>query len=88
MFDRVKIKDVKTELGLLVRTHRKRVRYSQEDLANDLNLSRLTIQHVEAGKNYNLDTLLLILNHFDLLSAFFQLIGDLRTNAEGRKNLY
>lgn len=69
MFNKtIKIKDVKSEIGQLVRSYRKRDKISQEDLANKLDLSRITIQNLESGKNFTIDTLLKVVQHFELLS--------------------
>ena len=55
MFDITEIKDVKKEIGLLVKTVRKNRGLSQIQLARSLDVSRTTIQNLELGK-----TLLLI----------------------------
>lgn len=57
----IKIKDIKLEIGQLVKSFRKRDKISQEELAEKLNLSRITIQNLEAGKNFTIDTLLKVL---------------------------
>jgi DNA-binding XRE family transcriptional regulator len=50
---------------------------SQEDLAEELDLSRFTIQKFENGKNATLDTVLKIANHFDLLDNLYKALKDL-----------
>ena len=72
----ITIKDVKNDLGLWIKTLRKQQNLSQEELALALNLSRLTIQNLESGKNPTIDTLLKVLQHFDVLERFSMFIGD------------
>ena len=58
MFTRnLKIKDVKLEIGQLIKSYRKQQKLSQQDLAAQLELSRITIQNLESGKNFTIDTL-------------------------------
>lgn len=84
----IKIKDVKLEIGQLVRSFRKRDKISQEDLANKLDLSRITIQNLESGKNFTIDTLLKVVQHFDLLSHVHEMLIEKRTENENLKSLY
>lgn len=70
MFGNITVKDVKISVGSLVKTLRGRDELTQEQLAEQLGLSRLTIQNLEAGKNPTMDTLLKVLQHFDLLAGF------------------
>jgi transcriptional regulator with XRE-family HTH domain len=76
IFETVKVKDVKTKIGELVRLLRKKQGLSQEELAATLNLSRITIQNLEAGQNPTLDTVLKTLQYFELLDKFNQYIID------------
>lgn len=69
MFDSLTIKDVKEHIGQLVRVMRQREDMTQEDLADKLGMSRLTVQNLEAGRNPTLDTLLKALQYFGLLEA-------------------
>ncbi len=66
----ITIKTVKTNIGKWLRGLRKAQHLSQDQLAEFLNLSRLTIQNLEAGKNITIDTLLKVLQHFDALDRF------------------
>jgi len=50
LFETPTIKDAKVELGLLVRSFRKRDKLSRQDLAEKLNLSRITIQNFRIRK--------------------------------------
>jgi transcriptional regulator with XRE-family HTH domain len=83
MFDeQVKIKDVKTEIGQFVRVIRKRHDLTQEELAQLLNISRITVQ------NFTIDTLLKVLEHFDLLKELNTLVKDKRSEQENVISLY
>ena len=84
----IKIKDVKLEIGQLVKSFRKRDRISQEELAEKLDLSRITIQNLESGKNFTIDTLLKVLQHFDLLQFLHTLIREKRDDNDNLKSLY
>ena len=64
------ISGIKNEIGSLIRKMRKTNSLSQQQLADLLNLSRITIQNVESGKNFTIDILLLILQHFNELDSF------------------
>lgn len=89
MFEKqVKVKDVKTEIGQLVRVIRKRHNLTQEELAQLLNISRITVQNLEAGKNFTIDTLLKVLEHFDLLKELNTLVKDKRNEQENVISLY
>lgn len=84
----LKIKDVKTEIGLLVKSLRKKQKLSQQELAEQLDLSRITIQNLESGKNFTIDTLLKIFKHFDVLIGFNQFLTDKRDESEQLTSLY
>jgi transcriptional regulator with XRE-family HTH domain len=84
----LKIKDVKLEIGQLAKSYRKKQKLSQQDLADQLELSRLTIQNIESGKNFNIDTLLKVLNHFNLLTALNQVLIEKRNENEQFTSLY
>lgn len=68
MFGNITISDVKQQIGELAKVVRKRHNHTQEQLAESLGMSRITIQNLEAGKNATLDTLLKVLQHYDMLS--------------------
>ncbi|WP_019038321.1 helix-turn-helix transcriptional regulator [Psychroflexus tropicus] len=77
MIDAVTIKEVKLQLGELCKQKRQSYDMSQQDLAEALELSRYTVQKFENGKNATLDTVLKIVNHFDLLGNLYQALKDL-----------
>ncbi len=83
-----KIKDVKLEIGHLVKLYRKSEKISQQELADKLGLSRITIQNLESGKNFTIDTLLKVLQYFDKLNEYFEFIVNERTQLEEIKPLY
>lgn len=72
MFDIVTIKQTKRELGKWCKLQRSRYEISQQELADNLGLSRYTIQKFESGKNSTLDTVLKIAHHFDDLEKFYR----------------
>jgi transcriptional regulator with XRE-family HTH domain len=82
------ISEIKKDLGLLTRKMRKSAKISQDDLAVKLNLSRITIQNVEAGKNFNIDTLLLIWKHFNELDALSRFLREKIDDYDNFKSLY
>lgn len=88
MFNVVTIKNVKTEIGQSVRKARKWNKLSQQELADRLNVSRVTIQNLESGKNFTIDTLLKVLEHFDMLDLLKQEIQKQMKAHEPVKSLY
>jgi transcriptional regulator with XRE-family HTH domain len=76
LFDEYKIKDVKVKSGQLVKVLRKNAKLSQEELADRLNMSRLTIQNLETGKNFTIDSFLKVMQHFDLLSDIYKILEE------------
>lgn len=76
LFDEYKIKDVKVKSGQLVKVLRKNAKFSQEELADRLNMSRLTIQNLETGKNFTIDSFLKVMQHFDLLSDIYKILEE------------
>jgi transcriptional regulator with XRE-family HTH domain len=87
MLQNITIKDVKNSLGKLVKILRDRENLTQEQLGNKLGMSRLTIQKLEAGKNPTIDTLLKILQYFDLLPGFEAYITS-EMNLNNQQSLY
>lgn len=87
MFGNITIRDIKVRLGTLVKTLRDREELTQEQLAEKLGLSRLTIQNLEAGKNPTMDTLLKAMQYFDLLPGFDRYIES-ESNRNNSQSLY
>ncbi len=88
MFETVEIKDVKRELGQLVRALRKQRSLSQTQLAEKLNVSRTTVQNLELGRNANIDTLLKVLKEMDLLDQLYGEITETKDQVNYSKSLY
>lgn len=80
--------EVRRKIGEFVKLMRNSRKISQQELADSLNLNRQTIQKVESGKNFNIDTLLLIFQHFELLKAFADFIKDQGTDFTEIDSLY
>jgi transcriptional regulator with XRE-family HTH domain len=76
----ITIKATKDQIGDWIKGLRKKQNLSQDQLAEQLNLSRLTIQNLEAGKNITLDTLLKVLQHLDVLDRFYEFIASENKN--------
>ena len=81
MFSNVNIVDVKIRFGTLVKTLRKKQGLTQEQLGNKLNLSRITIQNLESGKNATMDTMLIVMQYLDLLANFNDMLHTEITNS-------
>jgi|688.fasta_scaffold203175_2 transcriptional regulator with XRE-family HTH domain len=89
MFDKtVKIKDLQIEIGRLIWQLRKRDKISQQALAEQLDLSRITIQNLESGKNYTIETMLKAFQYFDLLQLLNAQIKDIKKVTENMNDLY
>ena len=75
------IKDVKLKIGDWCKQKRLLFGLSQYELAQVLDMSRLTIRKLEEGKNVTLDTLLKVVNHFDMLDNVYKIIDtDISSN--------
>jgi len=88
MFDTVEIKDVKNEIGLLIKAMRRQRGISQTRLAKSLDLSRTTIQNLEIGKNFTVDTILKILKEMDLLEQLHSEISQAKKHVVNSKSMY
>ncbi|MEN9638837.1 MAG: hypothetical protein RLZZ262_705 [Bacteroidota bacterium] len=87
-FAPIRIHDVKNEVGQWVKKMRTERKLTQVELADRLNLSRLTIQNIEHGNNFTIDTLLLILQHFDELGSFRAFIQEKCEDFVDKKSFY
>ena len=88
MFETIEIKDVKVEIGELIKTIRKNRDMTQIELADRLNVSRNTISNLESGKNFTIDTLLKALKELDLLDRIFNEVSTAKTQFSDIKSLY
>jgi transcriptional regulator with XRE-family HTH domain len=59
-----------------------------QELAERLELSRITIQNLESGKNFTIDTLLKVLQYFDKLAALNDFVKGKRSENEEVESLY
>jgi len=87
-FFNLNISEVKLEIGNFVKKLRTQNKISQEELAKKLNLSRLTIQNVENGKNFNIDTILLIFQYFDELQGFYDYLNSRKSDLDEIESIY
>ncbi|MFK8056022.1 MAG: helix-turn-helix transcriptional regulator [Saprospiraceae bacterium] len=88
MFDTVEIKDVKNELGALVKALRKQRGLSQFQLAKSLDVSRTTIQNLELGKNFTVDTILKVMKEMDLLAQVKREVEQAKSHVINSKSMY
>lgn len=88
MFDTIEIKDVKRELGFLVKALRKQRGLSQIELAKSLDVSRTTIQNLELGKNFTVDTILKVMKQMDLLTQLNSEILQAKSHVINSKSMY
>ncbi|MEO7523920.1 MAG: helix-turn-helix transcriptional regulator [Ferruginibacter sp.] len=76
MLDNLTVYEVKSHIADLSRALRGNVKITQDQLAEQLDMSRITIQNLEKPKNVTLDTFLKVLQHFDLLGKFDDFISE------------
>jgi transcriptional regulator with XRE-family HTH domain len=88
IFSTARVSDVKIEIGTLIRKMRTNRKLTQEELASLLNLSRITIQNIERGKNFTIDTCLLIFQYFDELESFSEYIKSKMDDYGELKSIY
>lgn len=88
MFETVEIKDVKIEIGSLVKALRKQRGMSQIQLAESLNVSRTTIRNLELGKNFTIDTLLKVAQELDLIEQLNTHLVQFAYQVRHTKSLY
>ncbi len=88
MFETVEIKEVKNELGSMVKAMRKQRGMSQIQLAKSLDVSRTTIQNLELGKNFTVDVILKVLKEMDLLEQLNNKVKQVKRHIVNAKSLY
>lgn len=76
MFSTLTTKQVQNNIGQWCKTLRKTQELTQQQLADELALSRLTISKLERGENFTIDTFLKIVQYFDALTT----LNDFVTN--------
>lgn len=87
-FNSIRISDVKNDLGCLVKKMRTDRKLSQEELAKRLNLSRITIQNIERGNNFTIETYLLVLQFFNEIGSFSDYIKSKLEDYNEIKSIY
>lgn len=87
-FSNVRVSDVKIAMGALVKKMRARKKLTQEELATQLNLSRITIQNIERGNNFTIDTYLLVLQYFDEIGSFNEYVKSKVDDYHEIKSIY
>lgn len=70
------IKDVQNNLGSYCRKLRKNNGLTQEELADQLAMSRLTVSKLERGENFTIETFLKIVQHFGKMHELNDFISD------------
>jgi transcriptional regulator with XRE-family HTH domain len=87
-FYNIRVSDVKINIGTLIKKMRANRKLTQEELAKQLNLSRITIQNIERGNNFTIDTYLLIFQYFDEIESFNEYIKSKVDDYNEIKSIY
>lgn len=87
-FGSIRVSDVKIDLGRLIKKMRTDRKLSQEELAKRLNLSRITIQNIERGNNFTIETYLLVLQFFNEIGSFSDYIKSKLEDYNEIKSIY
>ncbi len=87
-FYNIRISDVKIEIGTLIKKMRTNRKLTQGELAIRLNLSRITIQNIERGNNFTIDTYLLVLQYFNEMESFSEYIKSKIDDYKEIKSIY
>ena len=74
MFSFITIKEVQEEFGEWCKSLRKNEKMTQQELAEQLAVSRITIANLEKGKNFTIDTFLKVMQYFGQLEKINQFI--------------
>lgn len=88
MLDFITIKEVKNNIGQWCKKMRKTEKLTQEELANELGLSRYTIVNLENGENPTLETLLKVLHYFDKMNSLNQFVSNKIEDLDKSKSMY
>ena len=87
-FYNVRVSDVKINIGTLIKKMRAKRKLTQGELAKRLNLSRITIQNIERGNNFTIETYLLIFQYFDEIESFNEYIKSKVDDYNEIKSIY
>ena len=82
------IKDVKNSIGAWCKKMGKAEHLTQQELADELALSRLTIAKLENGENPTIETLLKVLQYFDEMKSINQFVSDKIENLDNNQSMY
>lgn len=88
MLDFITIKDVKNNIGEWCKKMRKSEKLTQQELANELGLSRYTIVNLENGENPTVETLLKVLHYFDKMNTLNQFVSNKIEDLDNSKSMY
>ncbi len=75
-----------SNLGEIISISRKKEKITQQDLANNIGVSRLTISNIENGKNVTIDNVLKIFKYFYLLDDFNEFLLNVKLNKNKQEN--
>ena len=87
-FSNIRVSDVKINIGTLIKKMRANKKLTQGELAKRLNLSRITIQNIERGNNFTIETYLLIFQYFDEIESFNEYIKSKVDDYNEIKSIY
>ena len=87
-FSNVRVSDVKINIGTLIKKMRAKRKLTQGELAKRLTLSRITIQNIERGNNFTIETYLLIFQYFDEIESFNEYIKSKVDDYNEIKSIY
>lgn len=74
LFSSFTIKEVQEQLGSWCQKLRKAEGLTQQQLGEEVALSRLTISKLERGDNFTIDTLLKVLQYFDKMRVLVDFV--------------
>lgn len=88
IFSTLRVSEVKQNMGQLVKKLRTEKKITQEELAKQLNLSRITIQNIERGNNFTIDTYLLVLEYFNEMASWHHFVTQKLDQVHSIKSIY
>ncbi len=88
MLEFITINDVKSNFGEWCKQLRKREKLTQQQLADELALSPLTISKLENGENPTIETVLKVLQYFDEMKSLNAFVTTKISNLKDNQSLY
>ena len=88
MLEFITIKNVQQAIAIWCKKLRKTEKITQQELAEQLALSPITISKLENGENATLETILKVLQYFDKMNVFHQFIQKQITELDDTQSLY